>query len=311
MAEFIHKSVLSKEVLDFIEKKEGIAIDATVGLGGHSLMILRKFPKLTVLALDQDEEALDKAKKRLKEFKNRIIFQKENFRNIEKIARKEKIKKAVFILADLGVSSLQLDKEERGFSFKEGPLDMRMNLNQEFSAINVVNQYGEEDLANLIFKYGEERFSRRIARRIVERRNKKSIQTTKELREIINSAIPNEFLRKTKIDPATKTFQAIRIEVNNELESLEEFLQKSLGLLEKDGRLAVISFHSLEDRIVKKFFKKESKDCICPKEMIICQCQHKKTLKILTKKPIQATLEEIKENPRSRSAKLRVAEATD
>lgn len=281
-----HIPVLLNEIIDFIPQSAKVFVDGTVGFGGHTEAILKKFPNLHVIGIDQDEEALSEVKKRLEPYKERISLVKGNFREIDRILKDSGFEKADVILADIGVSSYQLDQAERGFSFREeGPLDMRMDKAQKLKAEDIVNACKEEDLANLIFKYGEERNSRRIARRIVEARKKQRITTTSELREIIGG------YKGLRIDPATRTFQALRIEVNDELGALKEFLERSIELLNEKGIIEIISFHSLEDRIVKNYFR-----------------DNKERLKILTKKPVTAGEIERKENPRSRSAKLRVAE---
>lgn len=288
----MHTPVLLNEVIESLNiQEDSIYVDCTLGLGGHSREILKRLSnKGLLIGIDQDEEILNQAKDNLKDFKN-VLFFNENYTSLPEILKKAGIEKITGgVLLDLGVNSLHLDKKERGFSFQsDSPLDMRMDNKSDFSAFEVVNHYKEEELADIIYKYGEERFSRRIARKIVEARKKaKSIKTTLELSNIILSCYPKSKWFKTH--PATKTFQAIRIEVNRELEVLDKFLRFIPELLYKKGRLSVISFHSLEDRIVKNFLKG------CPE------------FQIITKKPITPSENEMRDNPRSRSSKLRIAE---
>jgi 16S rRNA (cytosine1402-N4)-methyltransferase len=286
-----HYSVLHQEVSEFSKLiEEGIFVDATVGGGGHSYLILKQNPNLKLVGLDKDGFALKVAKERLKELEDRIILIKSSFKDLDKVLQSLQIEEINGILFDFGVSTFQL-KLERGFSFqREEFLDMRMDTTQKLTAYDVVNYYREQDLYNIIKIYGEEKFASKIAKSIVEYRRKKKIETTKELADIVYKCYPPN-LRHGKIHPATRTFQAIRIEVNNELKDIEEGLEKAINLLVKNGIIMTISFHSLEDRIVKNMFKKY-------KEL--------KFLEILTKKPITPSDEEIKENPASRSAKLRV-----
>jgi 16S rRNA (cytosine1402-N4)-methyltransferase len=302
-----HIPVLLQEVLETLEPKSNQNfIDATLGLGGHAKAILEKTgPKGILIGIDQDLEAQKEALTNLNEFKNRVFIHHLRFDEVDQI---ELPKIDGGILADLGVSSIQLDQAERGFSFRqEGPLDMRMNKEQALSAESIVNDYSEAELAEILWVYGEERFSRRIARAIVEKRKEHRITTTKDLSEIAGGAIPRKFWPK-EINPATRTFQAIRIAVNDELGALERFLPKTVELTEVGAKIAIITFHSLEDRIVKEFFAREAKGCTCPPEFPKCICGKTPKLKILTRKGITATEAEIKLNPRSRSAKLRVAE---
>ena len=286
-----HYSVLHREVLEFSKLVAGgIFVDATVGGGGHSYLILKQNPNLKLIGLDKDDFALKVAKERLKEFEDRITLLKSSFKDLDKVLQSLQIREINGILFDFGVSTFQL-KLERGFSFqREEFLDMRMDTTQKLTAYDVVNYYREQDLYNIIKTYGEEKFASKIAKSIAEYRKKKKIETTKELADIVYRCYPPN-LRHGKIHPATRTFQAIRIEVNNELKDIEEGLEKAINLLAKNGIIMAISFHSLEDRIVKNTFKKY-------KEL--------KFLEILTKKPITPSDEEIKENPASRSAKLRV-----
>lgn len=306
-----HIPVLLKETIEFLKPKEGdVFIDATVGLGGHAEEILKNIGESgLLLGIDRDLKALEIAKRGLDRFRKRVWLVNDDFRNIEKISRRYKLGSVDGILLDLGVSSFQLEDRERGFSFRlEGPLDMRMDRRNKLTASEVVNNYEKDELEKIFKRYGEEKFSRKIAQKIVDKRKEKKIGTTKELRNIILETLPERYKRSLKIDPATKIFQALRIEVNDEINALKEFLPQALRILKKRGRLAIISFHSLEDRIVKEFFKAEEKGCICPKEFPICRCGKKPRLKIITKKPILPSEEEIEINPRARSAKLRVAQ---
>ncbi|NPA14067.1 MAG: 16S rRNA (cytosine(1402)-N(4))-methyltransferase RsmH [Aquificae bacterium] len=288
-----HFPVLLEESVSLLTENRGkIYVDATVGLGGHSYEILKRNPDAFLIGIDKDPYALDKAKERLREFEGRFALYQADYKDIDLVLKEEGIEAVDGILMDLGVSMLQLKTPERGFSFMaEAPLDMRMNPDQRLTAYDVVNRYKEKDLARIIKEYGEERFAYRIAKAIVSYRRKKPIETTKELAEIVESAVPKGFYKK--IHPATKTFQAIRIEVNKELDHLKEALLKIPHLLNPKGRVAIISFHSLEDRLVKHAFRNFEKEGL---------------LKVITKKPITPSEEEIKLNPPSRSAKLRVAE---
>jgi 16S rRNA (cytosine1402-N4)-methyltransferase len=301
-AENVHASVLLAETIELLAPKPGeVFVDATLGLGGHTKALLETEATLRVIGIDQDVEAMELAKQRLAEFGDRVEFRKGNFADIRKL-----VDAADGILADLGVSSLQFDSETRGFSFRfDAPLDMRMDAEgDDETAAELLERLTEEEIANIIYGYGEERFSRRIARRIVERRRGGNpVRTTKELAELVERSVPRK--PKDKIHPATKTFQALRIAVNRELEVLEGFLKDSIDLLKPNGRLAIISFHSLEDRMVKQAFLKASGKCQCPPRIPQCQCGAAKKVEILTKKPITAGDDELDVNPRSRSAKLR------
>jgi len=301
-AENVHASVLLAETIELLAPMpEEVFVDATLGLGGHTRALLETEATLRVIGIDQDADALELAKERLTAFGDRVEFRQGNFADIGKF-----VDRADGILADLGVSSLQFDSETRGFSFRfDAPLDMRMDADSEDeTAAELLERLSQDEIANLIYRYGEERFSRRIARRIVERRNAGSpIETTKELSELVERSVPRK--PKDKIHPATKTFQALRIAVNRELEVLEGFLKGAIDLLSPNGRLAIISFHSLEDRMVKQAFLKASGKCQCPPRIPQCQCGAKREVEILTKKPITAGDEELDLNPRSRSAKLR------
>lgn len=283
----------------------GAYIDGTVGAGGHSAALLEaSAPDGRLLGLDQDPNALRVAAERLAPFGERVTLVQANFRMLGDVARAHGFDAVDGILLDLGFSSLQMDDPERGFSFTaEGPLDMRLDPSAAITAADLVNRLPERELANLIFEYGEERQSRRIARAIVAHR---PIHTARELGELIAQAVPRR--RGERIHPATRTFQALRIAVNDELGALEEALPQAVELLKPGGRLAVISFHSLEDRIVKNYFRREATDCLCPPHILFCECGHRASLAIVTRKPITPTEEEISRNPRARSAKLRVAE---
>lgn len=306
---FEHTSVLLHEVISGLDiKKDGIYVDGTLGGAGHSSHIVKRLDNGKLIGIDQDLNALKKAEEVLSLHKDKVLLVHSNYENIEEVLRKLNIEKVDGILLDLGVSSHQLDEESRGFSHnKDARLDMRMDRTNPFSAWEVVNKYSEEELEKIIWNYGEERWAKRIAQFIVEERKISSIDTTFQLVSAIKKAIPKK-VRMEGHHPAKKTFQAIRIEVNRELEVLKESIPKMCSLLNKGGRLAIITFHSLEDRIVKETFKELYKDCICPPNIPICMCNKKREIEIITRKPIIPTENEIKMNPRSRSAKLRIAE---
>ena len=307
--EFKHVSVLLNECLDALNiKDDGIYVDCTLGGAGHSSHILQRLSKDGLLVgIDQDTDALKAAGARLKEYENKKLVHN-NFHNIDSILEELEIPKVDGILMDLGVSSYQLDEGERGFSYmKDAPLDMRMNRDREFSAYDVVNSYSMEDLWRIIRDYGEEKFAKRVAEFIVNRREEKPIETTLELVDIIKAAIPAK-ARREGPHPAKRTFQAIRIEVNGELEILNKAIEDGVNRLNKGGRMAIITFHSLEDRIVKLKFRELANPCTCPKEFPICVCGKKPLVKLISRKAIEPSKEEVEENPRSRSAKLRVIE---
>lgn len=307
--EFKHVSVLLNECLDALNiKDDGIYVDCTLGGAGHSSHILQRLSKDGLLVgIDQDTDALKAAGERLKEYENKKLVHN-NFHNIDSILEELEIPKVDGILMDLGVSSYQLDEGERGFSYmKDAPLDMRMNRDREFSAYDVVNSYSMEDLWRIIRDYGEEKFAKRVAEFIVNKREEKPIETTLELVDIIKSAIPAK-ARREGPHPAKRTFQAIRIEVNGELEILNKAIEDGVNRLNKGGRMAIITFHSLEDRIVKLKFRELANPCTCPKEFPICVCGKKPLVKLISRKAIEPSKEEVEENPRSRSAKLRVIE---
>ncbi len=304
MDDFKHYTVMLNEAVDALECQDGkIYVDCTLGGGGHSELILKRIsPNGRLISFDIDDEAIAHSCERLKAYPNLTIV-KSSYTNIKQELAKLGIEKITGgVLLDLGASYHQLTKAERGFSFsKDAPLDMRFNMGAEFSAYDVVNSYKEDDLVRIFSEYGEERFSKRIAKKIVETRASKKIETTGELASLIVSAVPKI---KSNIHPATRVFQAIRIEVNNELKNVNFVLHDILDLLDVGGMISVISFHSLEDRIVKRFFKFESQKCRCNE--MICKCPPPK-IELINKKPIEASDEEIKENPPSRSAKLRIA----
>ena len=304
MVDFKHYTVMLNEAVDALECTDGkIYVDCTLGGGGHSELILKRIsPNGRLISFDIDDEAIAHASERLKNYPNLTIV-KSSYTNIKSELKKLGIEKITGgVIIDLGASYHQLTKAERGFSFsKNAPLDMRFNMDAEFSAYNVVNTYKEDDLVRIFSEYGEERFSKRIAKKIVEVRAKKKIETTCELADLIVSATPKI---KSAIHPATRVFQAIRIEVNNELKNVNFVLHDILELLDVGGIISVISFHSLEDRIVKKILKFESQKCRCNE--MICKCPPPR-IELVNRKPIMASEKEIRENPPSRSAKLRVA----
>ena len=305
--EFHHISVLLNECIDNLNiTPDGIYVDGT--MGGHSLEIAKRLTTGRLICIDQDPNAHEAAGKRLAEYKDRITFVRDNFGNIANILDSLGIEKIDGMLLDIGVSSHQLDEAERGFSYQQdAPLDMRMNPDRPFSAYDVVNGYDEDELDRVIFTYGEERWARRIAQFIVKEREAKPIETTGELVDIIKKAVPKG-ARKDGPHPAKRTFQAIRIEVNGELEVLQRAIDDVAARLAVGGRLCIITFHSLEDRIVKEAFRKQENPCICPPQFPVCVCGKKPLGRVITRKPILPSKEELEENPRSRSAKLRVLE---
>ena len=307
--EFHHISVLLNVCIDNLNiTPDGIYVDGTMGGGGHSLEIAKRLTTGRLICIDQDPNAHEAAGKRLAEYKDRITFVRDNFGNIANILDSLGIEKIDGMLLDIGVSSHQLDEAERGFSYQQdAPLDMRMNPDRPFSAYDVVNGYDEDELDRVIFTYGEERWARRIAQFIVKEREAKPIETTGELVDIIKKAVPKG-ARKDGPHPAKRTFQAIRIEVNGELEVLQRAIDDVAARLAVGGRLCIITFHSLEDRIVKEAFRKQENPCICPPQFPVCVCGKKPLGRVITRKPILPSKEELEENPRSRSAKLRVLE---
>ena len=310
MLEFAHIPVLYREIMDIMAPKAGETfVDCTLGGGGHSKGFLeRTAPDGRLIGIDQDLEALAAAKKNLAQFGERVRYIHSNYENLSAILAAEAPEGVDGILFDIGVSSHQLDDAERGFSYMhDAPLDMRMDQTRDFSAYEVVNRYSEDELYRIIREYGEENWAKRIAQFIVEKRKIKAIETTGELVEVIKAAIP----KKARMDgshPAKRTFQAIRIEVNSELEVLEKTIEQAVKNLKKGGRLGIISFHSLEDRIVKEKFKYLAAKCICPPEMPICCCNKVAEVKILTKKPVVAQADELESNSRAKSAKFRAVE---
>lgn len=305
---FKHVPVILNETIEGLNiKEDGIYVDCTLGGAGHSSEILKKLSsKGRLIGIDQDIKAIEAAKGRLEKYNN-VTYVHDNFHNIDNILKELNVDEVDGILMDLGVSSYQLDTAERGFSYmKDAHLDMRMDRDNGRSAYNIVNEYSEEELFRILKEYGEERFSRRIARFIIEEREVNTIETTFELVKIIKKAIPMKFQQGGH--PAKKTFQAIRIEVNRELEILNKAVEDSVDNLKEGGRIAIITFHSLEDRIIKNKFKNLQDPCTCPKDFPICICGKKPVIKIINKKPIEASKEEKDINSRSKSAKLRVAE---
>lgn len=299
-----HVPVLLPEVVEGLEiRPAGCYIDGTVGAAGHARAILKaSAPDGKLLGLDADPEAIAYAGEVLRESTERVTLQVASFRNLKAVATELGFDAVDGVLLDLGLSSRQLADDRRGFAFSlGGPLDMRFDQSAGRTAADIVNTLSEADLADLIWRYGEERYSRRIARSMVSRR---PIDTTDELVDAISRAVP----RGGGIHPATRTFMALRIAVNDELEALDQALPQATELLRPGGRLAIISFHSLEDRLVKQFIQREAKDCLCPPRVPICTCRHRATLRAITRKPIRPTASELDENPRSRSAKLRIAE---
>lgn len=306
--DFLHKPVMLNECIDMLNiVPSGIYVDGTLGGAGHSLEIVKRLDSGKLIAFDQDIEAIENAKIKLKSYEDKVILIHDNFRNIKKSLEDIDIFRINGLLLDLGVSSYQLDSPERGFSYRyDAPLDMRMNQSSQISAKYIVNTYSEEDLKRIIRDYGEEKWASRIAQFIVEERMKKPIDTTGELVQIIKAAIPKK-AREEDQHPAKRTFQAIRIETNHELDAIYDVLESAVELLLPGGVISVITFHSLEDRIVKNFFRDESTGCICPPEIPVCVCNHQARLRLAHRKPLVPSEEELRENPRSRSAKVRGA----
>ncbi len=307
---FSHTSVLLQECIDALNIRDGFTyIDCTAGGGGHSLEIAKKLgPNSRLICFDRDETAIKAATERLSNYLDKVTFINDNFSSFDNTIKELKIDNLGGVLADLGCSSYQFDTPERGFSYMhDSRLDMRMDTNSPLTAYKIVNEYSEADLKRIIYEYGEERFAPKIASEISKRRLIKPIETTFELAEIIKNSIPKA-ARMDGPHPAKRTFQAIRIEVNGELDVIEPLIKSAAVALQPSGRIAIISFHSLEDRPVKQSFKKLSTGCTCPRDFPICVCGNKATIKEITKKPILPTEDELNCNPRSRSAKLRVAE---
>lgn len=308
MAKF-HEPVLKEKVFQYlIAAEEGLIVDGTLGDGGHTEFILRNTgPRLKILGIDRDTSALERAKRRLAQFGDRVSYAHGNYSEIQGILKKFNIEKVDGFLVDLGVSSPQIDRPERGFSFMhDGPLDMRMDTSQKVTAAMLLETLSDKELESIIKEYGEERHYRRVVRAIRKAQATNPIVSTLQLSNILSGAVFSK--RPTKIHPATRTFQALRIAVNRELVHLKSALQDSLGVLNAGARLVTIAFHSLEDRIVKNFFQEEEKSCICPPRIPICVCGKKPTLKVISRRIITADKDEVARNPRSSSAKMRVAE---
>ena len=304
-----HVSVLLKETIDNLNiKPDGIYVDGTLGLGGHSYEIANKLTTGKLICIDKDERAIEYATKRLEKFADRIVFAHSDFRFTSDVIKSCGFDSVDGVIFDLGVSSPQLDNAERGFSYmNDAPLDMRMDESSDLTAYDIINKYDEKALADIFFTFGEEKFARKIASRIVEERQKHPIDSTFELVDIIKGSMPASALRE-KQHPAKRCFQAIRIAVNDELGAVSQMMDTVPDCLNEGGRLCVISFHSLEDRIVKNKIRERENGCTCPREVPVCICGFTQTLKSVYKKPIVPTDEEIETNPRARSAKLRVAE---
>ncbi len=306
---FEHIPVLLEECIEGLAiKPDGVYVDCTAGGGGHSFAIASRLTAGRLISIDRDEEAIAACTARLAPVKDRVTVVKAAFSQVKTILAELGIDAVDGILMDLGVSSHQIDTPERGFSFRsDAALDMRMDRQSSMSAQTLVNTYGESEIADILWRYGEERYSRQIARRIVQVRQQQSIQTTGQLVEIIKSAMPAAARREDQ-HPAKRTFQALRIAVNNELGELQETLDAIPSLLKVGGRAAIISFHSLEDRMVKTAFREQSRGCTCPPEFPVCVCGHTADMKIITKKPIIASGEQLEDNRRAACAKLRIAE---
>ncbi len=303
---FKHTPVLLNECLSALNiKPDGIYVDGTLGGGGHSGEILKRLTTGRLIAFDKDDDALASTSQKLSKFGDKITYVKIDFKNMAEKVKSMGIEGVDGILLDLGVSSYQLDNAERGFSYRfDSRLDMRMDKTASLDAYDVVNTYSKEDLIRILYNYGEESFAKAIVNKIIEARNEKAIETTGELTRLIENAIPKKFWGRGSV--AKKTFQAIRIEVNHELEGLDKAINQMIDLLSPSGRLAIITFHSLEDRIVKNVFKERSTNCICDKSIPFCVCNHKADVILVNKKPIEAGKEELEKNSRSSSAKLRV-----
>ena len=308
--EFVHKSIMLAETIESLcIKPDGIYVDGTLGGGGHSLEIAKRLDAGgRLIGIDQDGDAIEAAGKRLAPYADRVTIVRSNYADMKKVLHDLGIEKVDGILLDLGVSSYQLDNGERGFTYREDvPLDMRMDVRQERTARDIVNTYRETELYHIIRDYGEDKFAKNIAKHIVLARKEESVETTGQLTEIIKAAIPKK-VRAVGGHPAKKTFQAIRIELNHELDVLKGHLEEMVGLLGDGGRLCVITFHSLEDRIVKNIFRTCENPCICPPGFPVCTCGRKPKGRVITRKPIVPGEEELKENSRAKSAKLRVFE---
>lgn len=307
--EFSHRSVLLDECIEALNiKPDGIYVDGTAGGGGHSFEIASRLSIGKLIAIDQDEDAIKAAGAKLSPLGERAQVVKSNYSEISDVCERLEIQGIDGLLLDLGVSSYQLDTPERGFSYNaDAPLDMRMDKSSPFSAYNVINEYSEQELKRIMYEYGEEKFAPRIAASIVKRRQNAPIETTGELVEIIKSSMP-AVAKEGGHHPAKRTFQAIRIEVNGELNIIAPTIRNAVSLMNSGGRIAIITFHSLEDRIVKQTFAELASGCTCPKNFPVCVCGNHPKIKLVSKKPILPSAAELEENPRSRSAKLRVAE---
>lgn len=307
--EFKHVPIMLQECIDGLNiNPDGIYVDATLGGAGHSSEIAKRLSKNgTLIGIDKDATAIEVSRQRLSKFDCNVILVNDDYKNLLEILKENNIEKIDGLLADLGVSSYQLDEASRGFSYsKDAPLDMRMNQNQSLTAYTVVNTYSEKELLKILYEYGEENFAKSIVRNILKERSEKPIQTTSELVKIIEKSVPSKLLHKGG-SVAKKTFQAIRIEVNSELENLKSVLNDMIDCLKPEGRLCIITFHSLEDRLVKNCFSENSTGCICPKSLPICVCNHKPIIELINKKPIIPSQNEIENNSRSTSSKLRIA----
>ena len=299
-----------KEVIEGLDiKKDGIYVDCTIGGAGHSLEIVKRLKNGKLYGFDRDSEAIETSRKRLKDYADKVVLTKMNYKDAPSFLKENGTIKIDGVLIDLGISSYQIDEGKRGFSFlHNGRLDMRMGQDEDtLTAFDIVNSYSEEKLIDIFYKYGEEEFAKVIARNIVKKRQEKQIETTFELRDIIEESLPKKVIY-SRGGASKKVFQAIRIEVNGELVGLDKCLEDFIDMLNVGGRMAVLTFHSLEDRIVKNVFKLESIDCICPPKTPICICHHKAKIKLVNRKPVMASEQEQKENSRSTSAKLRIVE---
>lgn len=307
--EFQHYSVMREQCIEGLcIKPDGIYVDMTLGGGGHSSMIASRLTTGKLIGIDRDQDAICAASARLEPYKDKIILVKDNYKNIASVLSDLSIGQVDGILCDLGVSSYQLDEPERGFSYRfEAPLDMRMDREQLLTAADIVNTYSAQQLAEIIFKYGEERYARKIAAKIVSVRAKTTIETTTQLSALISSVFPPKE-RYGEKHPAKRTFQALRIEVNEELKDLDRAFEDAISLLKPGGRIAVMTFQSLEDRIVKNLFRRLSQGCICDKNIPVCICNNREVIKLINRKPILADQKELEENNRSKPAKLRIGE---
>lgn len=302
-----HEPVLLSQVVEFLRpsREDGVVVDATLGLGGHSAALLRAYPRITLLGIDRDPDAIAVARENLAEFGSRVVLALGRHEELIEILKQQGVDQVSGLLADLGVSSMQLDEPSRGFSFRlEGPLDMRMSREGR-SAADLVNELDEFELTRILREYGEEPMARRIARAIIAARTEERIETTGRLSEVIRTVKKPRF---NQIDPATLTFQALRIATNEELVELDRFVDHAVSALETGARVAIVTFHSLEDRIVKRAFRRLQGECTCPPGFPVCACGFKETIETLTRHPMTASEDEMQSNPRSRSAKLRVAE---